>query len=137
MDPRQSLLKRIGDINNFDIPRPLVTLEEFFEGNEDSRSLRWGVRPSPSPQELYAFLQSLRDRQEIINVLMEIAELETPDAWPCSDAIWILTRLSLGGLKRLVPDRYHPDQWRNYPPGHAVELINIPEGAMAIAMVYK
>jgi hypothetical protein len=35
MDSRERLLQRIGDINDRSRPRPLVTLDEFFDGNDD------------------------------------------------------------------------------------------------------
>lgn len=65
---RARLLDRIGDIgdiNDFSRPRPLVTLEEYFEGNAESSI---GYNPpdgGPGAPAFYALCRELRDRDDL------------------------------------------------------------------------
>jgi hypothetical protein len=51
LEARDRLLARIGDVNDFSRPRPLVTLAEFFEGNTDPASIGYNLPGDPSPQD--------------------------------------------------------------------------------------
>jgi hypothetical protein len=136
MDARQRLLERIGDINTFDRPRPVVTLEEFFDGNEDPGSIGCNLPEAVGPQEFFTFLVQLRMRQDISTVLVEVTQHDDPDDWPFSDTIWIVTSLSQGALARLFPERLRPDEWRTYPPDYEIEPIRCPAGTEAFAAWY-
>lgn len=136
MDPRTRLLERIGDINNFDLPRPVVTLEEFFEGNNDPASIGYNLPEPCSPQEFYAFFRKLRAHLNISDVLVEVKDLEESDGWPSTDTIWFVTSLSQSALAKLFEERVRPDEWRNYPPDYPIEVIRSPAGTHAIAAWY-
>jgi len=43
MNNRERLLERIGDINNFELARPVVSLELFFDGNDDWGSIGYNL----------------------------------------------------------------------------------------------
>lgn len=136
MDPRERLLKRIGDVNNFDLPRPVVTLEEFFEGNEDPASIGYNLNDTYTPQEFYGFFRKLRDLPDVSNVLIEVKDLEDEEGWPSTDTIWFVTSLSEAALARHFEERIRPDEWRTYPPDYPMEPIRCPVGTHAIAAWY-
>ena len=71
--------ERIGDINNFELPRPVVSLELFFDGNDDWGSIGYNLPDQIAPQQFHAILQSIRDRNEVADVLIEVKDLEDPD----------------------------------------------------------
>lgn len=133
---RQRLLARIGDINDFSKPRPLVTLEEFFEGNDDRSSIGCNLSDQPTPDEFYKMLRAIRDQPEVVSVVVEVKDLEDPDGWPSTDTIWIVSRWSRQDLESFVPDRYRPDEWIAYPPDHAIEKLRVPIEMNAIGMWY-
>ncbi|HUG70368.1 MAG TPA: hypothetical protein VMM76_21645 [Pirellulaceae bacterium] len=131
---RRRLLARIGDINDFSKPRPLVSLEEFFEGNDDRSSIGYNLSDQPTPAEFYKMLRTIRDQPEVANVVVEVKDIEDPDGWPSTDTIWIVSSLPRRDLELFVPDRYRPDDWIAYPPEHAVEMLRVPIGMNAIGM---
>ena len=136
-DPRMSLLARIGDINNFDLPRPVVSLEEFFEGNDDWGSIGYNLPDPVSPQDFYRILQSIRDRPDVADVLIEVKDLEDPEGWPSTDTIWVVTSTSRDELDQMIPDNIKPDDWLSYPPEHtSMEPISVPSGMQAYGIWY-
>lgn len=74
-----------------DCPRPLVTLEEFFEGNDDCGSIGCNLSPMPVPRSFYDRLRSIRSQPKVQDILVEISEILENDqeAWPFSDTIYI------------------------------------------------
>jgi hypothetical protein len=76
-----------------DHPLPLVTLEEFFAGNDDYGSIGCNVTPMLGPQFFFEKLKFIRSQLNVQDVLVEVAEVEevAPAMWPFSDRIYILT----------------------------------------------
>ena len=133
---RESLLARIGDINNFEIPRPIVTLEEFFEGNDDRASIGCNLPEPYTPQEFFAFFKKLRDHPDVSDVLVEIELLDHPDVWPFTSTIWFVTSLSQVVLAKHFEERIRPDEWRTYPPPYPVEPVRSKPGTQVIGAWY-
>lgn len=109
MDPRARLLERIGDINDFSRPRPLVTLEEFFTGNDDYGSIGYNLPEQPSPQEFFQILRRIRDRENVADVRIEVQDHEDPQGWPSSDTVWIVTSALADDVTSWLPDAVKPD----------------------------
>jgi len=74
-------------------PLPLVSLEDFFVGNEDFGSIGCNLTKHPGPQGFYRVLKAVRQRPDVLDVLVEIHEVEEGDEsmWPFSDRVYILT----------------------------------------------
>ena len=137
MDARSRLLERIGDINNFDLSRPLVSLEEFFDGNNDWGSIGYNLPDEVAPQEFYQILRPIRERDDVANVLIEVKDLEDPDGWPSTDTIWVVTTMAREQLNALIPEKIKPDDWLTYPPEVGeTEPIAVPNGMQAIGIWY-
>ena len=137
MDNRDRLLERIGDINNFELPRPLVSLELFFDGNDDWGSIGYNLPDQIAPQQFREILQTIRDRNDVADVLIEVKDLEDPDGWPSADTIWVVTSLQRDKLNELIPDNIKPDDWLPYPPeSGAIESLNIPDDLQAFGIWY-
>ena len=140
---RDSLLTRIGDINDFDRPRPLVSLEEFFEGNDDYASIGCNLSDQPSPSEFYRLFALIRDRPDVRDVLVEVKQLEDPDGWPYTDTIWIITKAAPDDVHQWFPERIAPDEViEGFPKpgsqpgfvGYEVEAYQVPDGMQAIGL---
>ncbi len=138
MDHRARLLQRIGDINNFDLPRPLVSLEEFFEGNNDFGSIGYNFYPDqPSPAEFYQHFKSIRDRDDVSNVLVEVKDLEDPDGWPSTDTVWVLTTATPDELQSWLGDRFRADDiLEGFPAHRPVEKVAIADNFVALCVWY-
>jgi hypothetical protein len=126
VEARDRLLARLGDVNDFDRPRPLVGLEDYFEGNDDPGSIGYNLPGEQTgPAEIYALLRPIRDRDDVADVLIEIKDLEDPDGWPASDTIWLIVGIgvSVATVRSWFPDDLAPDEmydsldpsWSNDP----------------------
>jgi hypothetical protein len=137
LEARDKLLARIGDINDFSRPRPLVTLAEFFEGNSDPGSIGYNLPDPPPPQEFYRLLTAIAARPEVRDVRIEVKDLEDPDGWPSTDTIWIFTSAGLDTVRAWFPERLAPDEWdvvdRLDP---SVEAYEVPTGSRAVSAWY-
>ena len=95
---RQKLINRVKVLGlpRQGAPFPLVTLEEFFEGNDDSGSSAIGCNlvPQLSSQFFYEKLKQIRSRPDVEDVLVEIIEVEEQDLsmWPFSDRVYVFTK---------------------------------------------
>lgn len=136
MASRERLLRRIGDINDFSRPRPLVTLDEFFEGNRDPGSIGYNLPDPPDPQEFRSFLGSISERDVVCAVLVEVKDLEDPDGWPSSDTAWVITSAGIDDVAAWVPKRFRPDDYLAGFPESGVEPYEIPTGFRSVGLWY-
>lgn len=138
MDTRSALLARIGDINNAALPRPFVSLELFFEGNNDYGSSGCNLPGSVEPREFYELLKQLRDRDDVHEVLIEVKQMEDPDGWPFSDTIWFITSAAPAEVKSWFPERLAPDEMVDGfdKSVESVEAYAVPERFRAVAAWY-
>ena len=136
--PRAKLLARIGNINDPNTPCPLVSLAEFFEGNNDPGSIGYNLPDSPSPQEWYELLKQIAERPEVRDVRIQVMDLEDPDGWPSTDTIWIITTASSKEVRGWLPKRIAPDDViEGFPKsGSPVEAYEVPPGYMAVGLWY-
>lgn len=138
MTPRDRLLARIGDINDFSRPRPLVTLEEFFEGNDDPGSIGYNLPEPPSPADIYKLLVAVRKKPGVSDVRIEVKDLEDPDGWPSTDTIWVITSSSPEEVRSWFPESMAPDDVFDGFQGSAAKIENysIPAGKRAVGIWY-
>jgi hypothetical protein len=73
-------INRNGDVNEPATPRPLLTLEEFFEGNDDFGSIGYNLPDQPSPAEFYSLLKEIRNRTDVADVRIEVLDHPDPSA---------------------------------------------------------
>jgi hypothetical protein len=74
-------------------PLPIVSLEEFFTGNDDEGSIGCNLIDHPGTPAFYDTLRAIRARPDVQDVLIEIYEVEEDDEsmWPFSEGVYILT----------------------------------------------
>jgi hypothetical protein len=112
MDYRRKLIERIKllGLPSPGKPLPLVSLEDFFYGNEDYGSIGCNIPEHPGPQVFFEILKRIRLRDDVQDVLVEINEVEESDEtmWPFADRVYILTSGSKeeveGWAAPLMPD---------------------------------
>jgi len=92
---RAELIERVKllGLPSLDGRLPLVTLEEFFLGNDDYGSIGCNLSPMLGPQFFYEKLKSIRSRPNVQDVLVEVNEIEEKDPamWPFSDRVCVFT----------------------------------------------
>jgi hypothetical protein len=129
-------INRNGDINDPAVPRPIVTLEEFFEGNDDYGSIGYNFYPDqPAPSEFYDLFQRIRERRDVADVLVEVSQHEMPDEWPSTDTVWILTSASLEDLASWLGERFQADDlWDGWTDHLIREPVDVPSNCRAVGV---
>jgi hypothetical protein len=125
-------IERQGGYTNGVGPEPVVSLELFFDGNDDPGSIGCNLPDHPGLADFYSVLRSIRDRPEVDGVWVGISELMGPNEWPFTRRRYYACPRSrpLGGLAATrwtrsglvewsasVAPHHHPT-WR--VPGDAV-----------------
>lgn len=77
-------------------PLPLVSLEDFFEGNTDSDSIAVNLWPDhPGLDYFYRVLKEIRARPDVQDVLIEIYDIEpalqVAESWPLAEKVYFVT----------------------------------------------
>src|SRR5262245_66661078 len=85
-----SRANRNGDPNDPATPRPLLTLAEFFDGNDVVGSIGCNLSPTPTPSEFRAILAAIAARPDVGDVRVQVTMFDDPD-WPFSDTVWSMT----------------------------------------------
>jgi hypothetical protein len=137
MKPPERLIRRIlrsGPLNDLDVPRPLLTLEEFFEGNQDAGSIGCNLPDVPGPRVFYEVFRQLRERPDVADVRVQITSWDDPDYWPFSDTVWIVTSLAPYDIQHRLGKRLYADDAKVGWPDYPMERIEVPAGMMPISV---
>jgi hypothetical protein len=81
MTPLERITERVnrnGDVNDATTPRPLLTLDEFFLGNEVVGSIAANLTPTPAPAEFFDLLRQIASRPEVADVRIQVKEFDDP-----------------------------------------------------------
>jgi hypothetical protein len=131
----ERITKRVyagGDPNDLATPRPELTLEEFFEGNDHSGSLWCNLSDAPRPREIYAFFKTIRARPNVADVRVEITMFDDPEGWPFSDTVWIVTTESVEVVRSWFDPAFVPDDCGVGLDARSREPIAIPPKMHAV-----
>src|SRR5262249_44074809 len=129
MTPLERITERIsrnGDINEASTPRPLVTLAEFFEGNDVDGCIGCNLTPTPTPAEFYDLLKGIANRPDVADVRVQITMFDIPE-WPFSDTVWIITSATPDEVAAWFDEALRPDECcAGWQDGVAVEPCPVP-----------
>ena len=96
-------------------PEPrIVSLEQFFDGNDDPGSIGWNLLEHPGMDNFRDLLTGLLRRPDVQAVYAQIAELDPGeyDCWPAADIIFVVGRISADELQHILnplkPDEVCP-----------------------------
>ena len=93
-------------------PYAVVSLEDFFEGNDDDGSIGCNLTPLLGPQFFYKTLREIRARPEVHEIFVAFHFLEKGDPsepWPFSDTLFVVTSASREQLASWV-EPLQPDE---------------------------
>jgi hypothetical protein len=135
---------RVGDLGADGVPLPLLTLAEFFDGNDEPGSILCNVVLSgagededdaPTPQQVRAVLATVAGRPEVADVRVVVTEADDPDWWPFADRVLVVTSADPEVVRGWFPADYapdevfpHADEVRPQP----VEPYDVPAGHAAV-----
>src|SRR4051794_16396463 len=93
MTPLERVSERVsrnGDVNLPDVPRPILTLVEFFDGNDAQGSIGCNLDSQPNPAQIWARLEQIAARKGVVDVRVVVTQFDDP-RWPFSDTVWVVT----------------------------------------------
>jgi hypothetical protein len=139
MTPLERIVKRInrnGDVNHAMTPRPLLSLEEFFEGNDSYASIGYNFYPDqPSPAEFYEFFKDIRNKPTVGDVVVEISQQEVPEEWPSTETVWIIISASPEDVSGWLGERFRADEiFDGWISGNVREPYVLPGGMKPIGV---
>jgi hypothetical protein len=116
-------------------PDPIVSLESFFEGNDDPASIGCNLEDHPGVPRFYAVLRAIRERPDVHGVWVGITEVMGPDEWPFSDTVYVVTSAPSAEVAEwtaeLQPDEPGPEEWTREPPAR---LKPVPAGSRVVTV---
>ena len=126
--------------------RPLITLEQFFKGSNGEASLWFNQYPpvAEGTDEL-AFWRSLRDREDVWDVLVSVTQydfndspFDTESEWVYADVVVVISSASPEELLGVFPENAKPefigDNWDETGQEH--ERVFVPSGMRALFFWY-
>jgi len=97
-------------------PGPTISLEDFFEENDDLMSIGCNLSAHPGIDTFYRRFLAIRSRRDVQDVLVEIRDLVDDHSWPFTDTVFVLTSMDSGELRKSIAE-LNPDEVGVFPPG--------------------
>ena len=137
---RMSALERItkrvnrnGDPDDPRTPTALLTLAEFFDGNDVVGSIGCNLIPTPTPAEMREVLEGILERPDVKDIRVQVTMFDDPE-WPFSDTVWLMTSAPTSEIAGWFPDDLAPDDvWEGWQEGVSYEPYEVPEGVRPVA----
>jgi hypothetical protein len=124
-----------GEYRSTNGPEPVVSLEMFFDGNDDEGSIGCNLTVHPGPERFYAILRDIRDRADVFAVWVGISEVMDDNQWPFSDHVYVVTTATASEVaawaRELQPDEPTTEWWTGQPPARPIP---IPTGATLVTL---
>jgi hypothetical protein len=131
---RDALLGHIGPQDSWAEVAPLVTLEEFFDGNDDGGSIWCNLPSAPKPHQVFALLKRIRDRADVSDVKILVTQYDGgDDEWPFSDTIFVATSAGKEAVNDWLGDHFAPDEIYALTKGDWPEPLAVRDGYGVIA----
>ena len=125
-------VKRQGDVNDPATPRPLLTLGEFFEGNDCVGSIGCNLDSIPTPADFLGVFKQIAARGDVADVRVQITAFDAPE-WPFSDVVWIIASAEPQEVANWFPQALRPDEcWTGWPMNIEIEACPVPNGMQPV-----
>jgi hypothetical protein len=135
MTPLERVTKRVtrnGHPDTRGTPIPLLTIDEFFEGNDCIGSIGCNLDGQPSPDRFYSLFKTIAARPDVRDIRVQITMFDNPE-WPFSDTVFVMTSATDDDVRSWFPEELLPDEiGEAIPFDSRFEPYEIPSGARAI-----
>jgi len=136
MNHLENIIKRVNKNGEFyaeETPIPLLTLSEFFEGNDVIGSIGCNLDGEPHPKTIWSVLSKIEQSPNVAKVFIQITEMDDPD-WPFSDTAWVVTTASEQEISNYFPESLAPDEiWEGFLEDRVYDKIDIPSNYKVLA----
>jgi hypothetical protein len=107
---------RNGSPDAPDVPRPLLSIAEFFEGNSAVGSIGCNL-PNATPSQFYEALAAIAARPDVKDIRVRITDFDVP-SWPFADTVFIMTTAQPQDVAAWFPKEIAPDEaWEGFHQG--------------------
>ncbi|WP_291581966.1 hypothetical protein [Clostridium sp. UBA6640] len=133
---KENLLKKIYEQeDNLGESLPIVSLEDFFEGNDDIGSIGCNILEHPGIEKFYLILKEIRNKVNVQDVLVEIMEYDELDnTWPFSERIYILTKEEKSEISIWTKELQLDDIGEGYMYGEPKAAPKLEEGCLVYSL---
>jgi hypothetical protein len=135
MTPLERITERVTRLGHPDepgTPTPLVTLDEFFDGNSEVGSIGCNLDSAPAPARFYELFLEIARRPEVKDVRVQITAFDAPE-WPFSDTVYVMTSATPEEVALWFPDDLKPDEtWEGFVD-QPFEPYQVPAGCKPVA----
>jgi hypothetical protein len=106
---------------------PVVSVEAFFDGNDDCGSIGCNLPEHPGVQRFYSILAAIKARSDVQDVLVGIYEIvDDETSWPFAETVYILTSADGSVVQEWVAELQPDEVTEGFPYGD-------PPGAPTLA----
>lgn len=127
---RNKLLNKIDGLGGIRYNKVFVSLDEFFQGNNDISSIGCNLMEHPGIDIFYKTLKVLSNNSKVEKVLVQIMDVDD-GYWPFSERVYIITSLDIDHLKDQLKILQFDDL---YIDEEEVSQIEVPVGYRKIAV---
>jgi hypothetical protein len=128
MDSRSKLLSEIFTQGfrtpdwRHKVPPPVVSLEDFFEGNSQQNSIAVNLDEHPGLEFFYTRLKEIRSRSDVQDILVNIYDLSdiifsSENGWPYSENVHILTSAPKSTVEKWAEELLSDGAGEGWPYG--------------------
>ncbi len=122
---------RLGHPDDEATPRPLVTIDEFFEGNFEVGSIGCNLESTPTPKEFYELFQRISKYPKVKDIRVQITLFDVPE-WPFTDTVYIMTSAAPEEVASWFPNELKPDEtWEGFVE-QTYEPYQVPAGVKVV-----
>jgi hypothetical protein len=124
---------------------PVVSLDLFFDGNNDPGSIAPNLDPHPGVETFERVLREIRDREDVSDVVVQIDEV-IPGEWPYVNAVYVVTTARPEAVyewaAELRPDEYvgeddEIEPWHMRPGGGKPPgAPSVPQGHRVVTLFW-
>lgn len=135
MPPLDRITERVSRLGHPDAPgtpRPLLTIDEFFEGNVEVGSIGCNLDGAPGPDAFRVVLSAIARRPDVEDIRVQITAFDVPE-WPFSDTVYIMTSATPEEVETWFPEHLKPDEtWAGFVD-QPYEPYQVPNGTSPVA----
>lgn len=114
---------------------PIVSIEDFFEGNNDEGSIGCNLLEHPGIDTFYKVFLDIREKTNVQNVFVEIMEIEdNEDYWAFSERVYILTSADISTVEGWVEQLQPTEIDEGYAFGKPPLAPDLKEGYKVISI---
>lgn len=124
---KAGLVPRIEALG-FPATEVVLTLDEFFQGNDEPACIGVNLSSPPPPGEFFRILKALIDRGDAERVLVRVNDIQDPPDWFYSDAIHVIGTIGRDALADAVAELRPDEVYEGWMYGEPVNAGPVPPG---------